>query len=135
MIYLLDSNTCIHALRKKGNALVKQRIAACPVIDLALCSIVESELLTGAELSHNPTSSLAITSAFVQRLRVLPFDSGSARRYAGIRSDLSRRELLIGPYDTQIAAIALQHDLTVVTHNTAEFSRIPGLKLVDWELP
>jgi len=38
-----------------------------------------------------------------------------------------------GPYDLQIAAISLAHDLTLVTHNTAEYGRIDGLKFTDWE--
>jgi tRNA(fMet)-specific endonuclease VapC len=46
---------------------------------------------------------------------------------------LERAGLVIGPHDLQIAAIALNHDLTLVTHNTREFSRIPGLRLDDWE--
>ncbi len=47
MIYLFDSNVCIHFLRKKGNTLVKQRIATQPFADVALCSVVEGELLLG----------------------------------------------------------------------------------------
>ncbi|SJM93219.1 tRNA(fMet)-specific endonuclease VapC (fragment) [Crenothrix polyspora] len=38
----------------------------------------------------------------------------------------------IGPYDLQIAAIAIANDMTVVTHNTREFTRVPGIKLEDW---
>jgi tRNA(fMet)-specific endonuclease VapC len=41
----------------------------------------------------------------------------------------------IGPYDSQIAAVALVHALTLVTHNTAEFGRVPGLRIEDWEAP
>ena len=40
----------------------------------------------------------------------------------------------IGPLDTQIAAIALVHNLTLVTHNTRHFSRIPDLAIEDWAL-
>jgi len=42
---------------------------------------------------------------------------------------------MIGPYDVQIAAIALTNNCTLVTHNTSEFSRVPGLVLEDWEMP
>lgn len=56
-----------------------------------------------------------------------------ARRCAEIRGQLERSGRVIGPHDLQIAAIAFQHGLTLVTHNTREFSRIPGLKLEDWE--
>jgi tRNA(fMet)-specific endonuclease VapC len=50
-------------------------------------------------------------------------------------SPFERAGQLIGPYDLMIAAIALTHSLTLVTHNTKEFSRVPGLKLEDWEIP
>ena len=63
----------------------------------------------------------------------LPFDDAFARRCASVRRDLERAGLIIGPHDLQIAATALQHNLTLVTHNTAEFSRIAGLSLEDWE--
>jgi tRNA(fMet)-specific endonuclease VapC len=63
----------------------------------------------------------------------LLFDDLCARRCAEIRRELERSGLVIGPHDLQIAATALHHDLTLVTHNTREFSRIPGLRLDDWE--
>jgi len=60
---------------------------------------------------------------------------GQATRHFGdIRAHLSSQGTPIGPYDLQIAAIAVAHDLTVVTQNTREFARAPGLKLEDWLL-
>jgi tRNA(fMet)-specific endonuclease VapC len=56
-----------------------------------------------------------------------------ARRCGRIRRELERVGILIGPHDLQIAAIAQQHGLTLVTHNTKEFGRVAGLKLEDWE--
>ena len=136
MIYTLDSNVCINCMRKKGNALVKQRFAAQSSTDLVLCSVVEGELLFGAETSAHPAMTKATVAAFTGRfITIVPYDSGSAVEYAWIRSHLKRIGLPIGPYDMMIAAIAIQHDLTLVTHNTSEFSRVPGLKLVDWEVP
>jgi len=135
MIYLFDSNVCIHFLRKKGNALVKKRIATQPFADVALCSVVEGELLFGAENSAQPTASKVTLAAFTGLFIIVLYDSGSAVEYAWIRAHLQRIGLPIGPYDMMIAAIAIQHNLTLVTHNTSEFTRVPGLKLVDWELP
>jgi tRNA(fMet)-specific endonuclease VapC len=63
----------------------------------------------------------------------LPFDDEAAVVHAAIRRHLEAAGTPIGPYDSQIAAIALVHGLTVVTHNTAEFARVPELKLEDWE--
>jgi tRNA(fMet)-specific endonuclease VapC len=62
------------------------------------------------------------------------FDDRAARYFGQIRANLQRQGTPIGPYDLQIAAIALANDLTLVTHNTREFARIDGLRLVDWEI-
>ena len=64
----------------------------------------------------------------------LPFDDAAASVYAIIRAHLESAGTPIGPYDLQIAAIALANGLTLVTHNTREFSRVPGLLLEDWEV-
>ena len=62
------------------------------------------------------------------------FDGKAARIFGDIRADLARKGTPIGPYDLQIAAIALANDCILITHNTGEFSRIAGLKLEDWEV-
>ena len=63
----------------------------------------------------------------------MPLDLPAAEIAGRIDADLMARGLRIGPYDTLIAAVALAHGLTLVTHNTAEFSRSAGLRLEDWE--
>ena len=64
----------------------------------------------------------------------LPFDDAAAEAYGRIRADLAIRGALIGPNDLLIAAIAVASGLTLVTHNTGEFSRVAGLPLEDWEV-
>jgi len=63
----------------------------------------------------------------------IPFDDTCSDCYGLIRADLSGRGQVIGPNDLMIAAVAKAHDLTLVTHNTREFVRIPGLRIEDWE--
>ncbi len=70
---------------------------------------------------------------FLRRYMTLPFDDNAAQICGEIRADLARKGTPIGPYDVQIAAIALANNLTLVTHNTREFSRVPNLLLDDWE--
>jgi tRNA(fMet)-specific endonuclease VapC len=70
---------------------------------------------------------------FLHQFISLPFDDKAARKFGNIRADLAKAGTPIGPYDLQIAAIALVNRLILVTHNTREFSRIAGLKLEDWE--
>lgn len=102
--------------------------------DVVVCSIVKAEMFFGAAKSATPEQSLAKQLAFFSALLSLPFDDVAATFYAHIRADLQRLVTPIGPNDTQIAAIALAHDLILVTHNTSEFQRVPNLKIEDWEV-
>ena len=132
MNYLPDTNACIMLLRQRNPKLMA-RWQAAKVSEVVLCSIVVYELRHGAERSPNPNREHAKLDAFVAPFASLPFDDPCARKCAEIRHELEQRGAPIGPHDLQIAAIASHHGLTLVTHNTSEFSRIPGLKLEDWE--
>jgi tRNA(fMet)-specific endonuclease VapC len=131
--YLLDTNTCIRYLRDQ-NSRVRRELAARPVADIFLCSVVLAELYRGARKSANPSASRAAVDTFAAPYVSLPFDDPAADRQAEVRVHLERLGLMIGPYDSMIAAIGLVHGLRVVTHNTAEFGRVPGLQVEDWEI-
>ena len=66
------------------------------------------------------------------RFDVLPFDLAAAEQAAKARAHLERQGTPIGPVDTMIAGIALSQNLTVVTLNTREFERVPGLRVENW---
>jgi tRNA(fMet)-specific endonuclease VapC len=132
MIYLPDTNTCISLLRQKQPRLIA-RWRATKVTDVALCSIVVYELRHGAESSSDARREHAKLGVFLAPFSSLPFDDACAVKCAEIRRALERKGERIGPHDLQIAAVALQHALTLVTHNTREFGRVPGLRLEDWE--
>ena len=112
---------------------VNARFVAVLPQDKYLCPIVQGELYFGAHRSASPAASLIQVKAFTRHYPVLPYDEAAAEKYGEIRADLAQRGLIIGPYDLQIAAIALVHGVTLVTHNTREFSRVIGLSLDDWE--
>ena len=133
-LYLLDTNICIHYLRQ-SNALVMQRLLSKRTDELRLCPVVAAELYYGAYKSANPAANLGLLAQFLPAFVSLPFDDRAAEEYARIRVYLEARGTPIGPYDMQIAAIALVHGVTLVTHNTQEFGRVPGLVLEDWEVP
>jgi tRNA(fMet)-specific endonuclease VapC len=80
-----------------------------------------------------------MNEALIDQLRKrhvsLPFDDAAGAEYAHLRSILSDSGQMIGPNDAMIAAIALANQLTLVTHNTSEFSRVPGVTVEDWQIP
>jgi len=129
--YLLDTNACIAHLRGVGK--VTARLRALVPSEVAVCSVVRSELMFGAARSRDPMRERGVVEAFLAPMSSLPFDDTAADRYAAIRLTLERQGMRIGAYDLQIAAIALSQGLTLVTHNTQEFSRVPDLLFEDWE--
>lgn len=133
MTYLLDTNVCIMFLNQPS-AVIANRLQQEHVDDITVCSVVKSELFYGAMKSQWPERTLQKQLAFLQIFKSWGFDDQSAIKYGQIRADLARKGTPIGPYDLQIAAIALANDCTLVTHNTGEFSRIAGLRLEDWAL-
>lgn len=133
MKYLLDSNACIVFLNKRSEQL-KQRLELCQPQQIVLCSVVKAELLYGAMKSQHPQASLLKIETFCAPFQSLPFDDNAAVFYGKIRSELSAVGKPIGANDFMIAATALANEVTLVTHNTREFSRVKGLLLEDWEL-
>lgn len=133
MKYLLDTNVCIKFLGGKNPALL-ERFTAIPKNDKYLCSIVVGELYYGAYKSLRVDENMQHFEQFIARFHLLNYDLEAARHFGKIRAELARKGTPIGPYDLQIAAIALANQCTLVTHNTAEFSRISGLVLEDWEI-
>jgi tRNA(fMet)-specific endonuclease VapC len=136
MNFLLDANAWIGHLRQTSPTVTK-RLKQHPASDIVLCSVVLGELLYGAERSaamYRPANQ-ALVAALRQHYVSLPFDDPAAEEYGRLRAHLANQGTPIGPNDTMIAAIALANKLTLVTHNTAEFSRVPGLTLEDWQIP
>lgn len=103
--------------------------------DVAICSIVVEELLFGVHRSApaRRAANLALVTKLRQQYASLPFDDSAAEKCAEIRAHLAALDQPIGPNDAMIAAIAVANGLTLVTHNTKEFGRVPGLVLEDWQ--
>jgi tRNA(fMet)-specific endonuclease VapC len=131
--YLLDTNTCIAVLTGREPTLT-ERWKRARAHEIRLCSIVKAELRFGAEKSTRRELTLQKLEVFFARFRSLPFDDAAAQVYGTVRAELARQGRPIGPNDTLIAAIALAHDLVLVTHNTEEFRRVSGLTIEDWQL-
>ncbi len=132
MPWLLDTNAVSVLVNRRNTSLIL-RAAACPVEELFLCSVVKAELLYGAWNSMDVGRALAKLDPIFSELKSYPFDDLAATAFGRIQARLSAAGNRIDPNDTMIAAIALANDLTLVTHNTREFSRVPGLKIEDWQ--
>ncbi|MSV29284.1 MAG: type II toxin-antitoxin system VapC family toxin [Bryobacterales bacterium] len=130
MTFALDTNALIHAL--KGLGKVGRRMEQVHPSDLAVPAIVAYEIEVGTLRSGNPGRRHRELSRLLSVFAVLPFDGPSAERAARLRFDLEKRGEAIGPMDTLIAGTVLAHGATLITHNTIEFSRIPGLMIEDW---
>lgn len=137
MNYLLDTNSWVDHLRHGPTSKVTAKLLAIPTGDVFLCSVVLGELLYGAYHSGPAyqASNLALIAALRQQFASLPLDDSAAEQYGKVRAHLASLGTPIGPNDLLIAAIALANGLTLVTHNTIEFSRVPGLTLEDWQVP
>lgn len=134
MKYLLDTNTCIRYLNGRAPQ-IRVKMATVEDSDIVISTVTLGEMYAGSAKSQQPNRSRAKQDAFFVRFVKLPFDESAANEYGRIRATLERAGTPIGPFDMQIAAIALAQGLVVVTHNTGEFSRIVALSLEDWELP
>ena len=132
MTYLLDTNPCIVYLTGRSENL-RRRLDATGDTDVVVCSIVCAELCFGAAKSLDPSKTLRRQQEFLERFQSWPFDDAAARAYGPIRADLERAGTTIGANDLLIASIALANGLILVSHNTGEFSRVPGLAVEDWE--
>ena len=133
MTWMLDTNACIRYLNGRAPTLMNRLDSADPS-HIVVCSVVKAELFFGAAQSRNPAAALAKQQFFLSRFKSFPFDDQAAENYAIIRGDLTRRGQLIGPNDLMIAAICLANNITLISHNVAEFGRIASLQLEDWEL-
>ena len=129
---ILDSNTISYYFR--GDPLVVPRLQALRPAEVGVPAIVEYELRYG--LMRLPSEAaaprLAALAQLLRPMQMLPFDSDCAAQAAHVRVSLEAAGTPIGPHDTLIAATALRHQATLVTRNTREFSRVPGLHWLNW---
>lgn len=131
MKYLLDTNICI-ALLKNNEESLKEKLISYSPIEILLCSVVKAELIYGARKSTCVEQNLNLLGVFFNQFVSLPFDDKAAEFYGVNRTILKNQGKPVGENDLLISSIALARDLTVVTRNKTEFSRIPALKIETW---
>ncbi len=133
MRYLVDTNTCIAAMRNHPQ--VTRRMSDVSPEELTVSSITSYELFTGIEKCSAPAQERAKVQLLLATVHEMSFDTTAAAYAANIRAILERQGQPIGPYDVLLAGHAKSLGLILVTANTREFNRVPGLLIENWQTP
>ncbi len=132
MNFLLDTDTCSAHMRRPGK-LAHRFIQHSG--RLAIPTIVLAELFAGAYKHPSPSKLLALIADLLTEVQLLDFDADCAEQFGQVRGALLQQGISVARMDLLIASVALAHNLTLVTHNTADYQNIPGLRLDDWLIP
>ena len=130
-MYLLDTKICIYAINGRDPGL-NQCLFSIPPYEIFVSAITVGELEYGAAKSRWGARTRQVMHAFLANFSILPFTEEDAVLFGRLRAQLTAMGTPIGAYDVMIAAQGIARDLTVVSHNTKEFSRVPGIILEDW---
>ena len=127
MTYLIDTDWAVEYL--KGRPAATQLLQALQPQGLAISMITFGEIYEGIYFGTNPQQSERSFKQFLRVIDVIPLSRQIMRRFARLRGELRRQGMLIADPDLLIAATAIHHGLTLLTHNTRHFERIPNLTL------
>jgi tRNA(fMet)-specific endonuclease VapC len=131
MKLLLDTNICIYLIKKRPPSVLRH-FDAYHAGTIGISSITVAELEFGVQKSRYPSQNQEALEQFLLPLVLLDFDRQAARAYGKLRALLESRGRVIGALDMLIAAHALSQDVPLATNNVKEFSRVPGLKVLNW---
>lgn len=130
-MYLLDTDICIYLLNGKAPR-AEARLRELDRDEVGVTAITVAELSFGAVHSGRPERNLARVEAFLAPLVRVPFDDAAAACFARIKQALTASGGMIGAMDLLIAATALAFPAVLVTNNTRDFARVPGLEMENW---
>ena len=128
---MLDTNICIYIIKQKPPEVLK-RFLDYQVGEIAISAVTLAELRYGVAKSRYREKNATALDEFILPLEVLPFGEEATKSYGEIRAALEKAGTPIGSMDLMIAAHAVSLDITLVTNNTREFSRVAGLEVADW---
>jgi tRNA(fMet)-specific endonuclease VapC len=133
MSFLLDTNILsTHLRRPSGLAHRFFQYSG----RLYTSAVALAELFVWAYNRPDPTKVLtAIDELIFEEVSLLEYDRDCANEFGRVRIQLRSSGVEVPSVDLMIASVAIVYDLTLVTHNTADFQRIPGLRLDDWLAP
>jgi tRNA(fMet)-specific endonuclease VapC len=129
--YMLDTDTASYIMNRYSLGALR-RLELEAVGDVCISAVSRSELEFGVEVSPRKSKDKGSLEIFLRHIEVLDYPSDAALDYAQIRAFLKVRGTSIGANALFIASHARHLGLTLVTNNTREFSRVPGLKVENW---
>jgi len=130
--FLIDTDTCSAHLKQKGS--VTSRFLQYSG-RLNVSAITVGELYTWALRANAPPQRLQSLLDLLSDVTVLDVTEVVGRRFGELRAGLFDAGTPAPEMDLLIAATALEHNLTLVTHNVQDFANLPGLTLEDWLTP
>lgn len=131
MIRMLDTNICIYIIKNKPTVIAK-KFQSFQIGDIAVSSIVLSELAFGVYNSAYLQRNLSALQEFMQPIEILAYDENAAYAYGEIRAHLKQKGSPIGQLDIMIAAHAVSLNAVLVTNNVKKFSRVKNLRCENW---
>lgn len=133
MMYMLDTNICIYAIKNKPEQ-VLQKLKDNLSKGLCISTITLAELQHGVQKSMNPVKNTTALLQFLSIVDILPFDDLAAVAYGEICAYLQKKGTPIGTMDMLIAGHAKSQNLILVTNNVREFERVPELQIENWAI-
>lgn len=128
---MLDTNICIYILKQQPVSVLRE-LKKYKMGEIGISMVVYGELVYGAYKSSKKLANLSKIEALVDTLEVLAINEAVIHHYAEIRTSLEQKGRVIGAHDFWIAAHALALDVPLITNNTKEFVKVPGLELLNW---
>jgi tRNA(fMet)-specific endonuclease VapC len=132
MKWMLDTNICIDIIKERPRS-VLDRFKDHAVGDIGISVLTLAELEYGVSASSRPAKNREALDQFVSPLEIAAFERQTSAEYGRLRAALEKKGQMIGSMDLLIAAHAVSLDVRLVTHNSREFGRVPGLKIEDWQ--
>ena len=129
--YMLDTNSCI-AIMKRRSVAIQDRLVDLATDEVAVSSMVTAELWYGVALSQKKKQNEAALRDFLDFVTILDWPGEASAIYGQIRAGQKEKGTPIGAMDLLIASHALFLDAILVTDNTRELRRVPGLKVENW---
>jgi tRNA(fMet)-specific endonuclease VapC len=131
MRFMLDTDSCIALIKRKPAKMLDKLTSHAPG-DVGLSTVTLAELRYGVAKSAQKETNAPALDEFLLPFEVADFEETAADAYGEVRAALEKAGTPIGLLDIQIGAHALSLGAVLVTHNTREFCRIPGLAVEDW---